>query len=531
MGDTQQHSADSDVEILLRRGFAPHRVSLEDYVAYAWEAGGDVLGQRHAEKRDGTVLRWLADAVRAAGSEAAVLDVGSSYGNHLFMLDALLGKPEGVQLVGVDLHAGGVRRANAFARTVPGFSNCRFEVADVTAGLPFRDESFDAISICDVLEHLVDPGAALAELWRVAAEGATVVVSTPLRDSLFKRAAALGNSIAGGRLYRAYYEGKGAALDEAGLPIMETPAGHDHVSEMTLAELRHVAAAREVQRRGDRAHAGHERESVVRRARRPPRCADGPSRPCTRSSAVRAGRTRRSSGCGRPDRGESSAGAASALQTRVYAGNVASASCCRDPAAPARRRASSLATAAAIGADPRVKAPGRGVEGAIPRPGADFGQRRSRRRGAPSASASRIGRPMLFRARRNRSAAACATSSSTWSRLDAAGRARILRRVLRSRDLASARRPRVRRAAPTITRSHVEGPRRYRELVRPPISDRMSFRGSSAPTYRRCPARSAAMRHWRRPPRRRRVGRIRRAPRALARRAGARSAARRARSR
>src|SRR4051812_916912 len=120
MEDSQQHSGDSgDVEILLRRGLAPHRVSLEDYVAYAWQAGGDVLGQRHAEKRDRTVLRWLAEAVRAAGSGAAVLDVGSAYGNHLFMLDALLGKPKGVQLVGVDLHAAGVRRANAFARAVP----------------------------------------------------------------------------------------------------------------------------------------------------------------------------------------------------------------------------------------------------------------------------------------------------------------------------------------------------------------------------------------------------------------------------
>ena len=52
--------------------------------------------------------------------------------------------------------------------------------------------------------------------------GGTIVVSTPLRDSLPKRAAAFGNRILGGRLYRVYYAGKEAALDEHGAPVMET---------------------------------------------------------------------------------------------------------------------------------------------------------------------------------------------------------------------------------------------------------------------------------------------------------------------
>ena len=211
-------------------------------MAYQWEATGDVLGMKHAQRRDSVTLRWLSEAVNETGGSASVLDVGCSYGNHLFMLNAKLGKPTTLELVGVDLFAASIRRANVFARAVPGFGNCRFEVADVTAGLPFEAASFNAINVADVLEHLADPRTALAELGRVAAPGATLVVSTPLRDSLFKRVAAQANRLSRGRLYLAYYRGKGAALNERGIPIMETFAGLDHVSEMTLRELTALCA-------------------------------------------------------------------------------------------------------------------------------------------------------------------------------------------------------------------------------------------------------------------------------------------------
>jgi SAM-dependent methyltransferase len=215
----------------------PHPVSLEDYVAYPWESPGNLLGRRHGEKRDAVTLKWLSNAVRGMRGSVRVLDVGCSYGHHLFMLNAALGKPHDVEMAGVDLFEPGIRRANAFAQAVPGFSNCRFQVADVAAGLPFDDESFDAINLADILERLVDPRAALREVRRVANPGATIVISTPLRDSLFKRVAAIANRVLRGRLYRSYYRGKDIELDHDGRPVMETSAGHDHVSEMTLPEL------------------------------------------------------------------------------------------------------------------------------------------------------------------------------------------------------------------------------------------------------------------------------------------------------
>jgi SAM-dependent methyltransferase len=187
-------------EILLRRGVSPHRVALEDYVAYGWEATGDVLGQRHARKRDAVILEWLAHAVRSAQKPARVLDVGCAYGDHLFMLQALLGKPEDVEMHGVDLFDIAIARASAFAAAIPGFSNCRFRVADLAEGLPFAEESFDAVNLADVLEHMLDPAAALTEIRRVTRVGGTIIISTPLRDSLFKRAAARANQLTGGRL-------------------------------------------------------------------------------------------------------------------------------------------------------------------------------------------------------------------------------------------------------------------------------------------------------------------------------------------
>ncbi|MEO8809723.1 MAG: methyltransferase domain-containing protein [Rhodanobacter sp.] len=46
--------------------------------------------------------------------------------------------------------------------------------------LPCRDDSFDLICALDILEHVVDDEGALAELARVAAPGASVLLSVPL---------------------------------------------------------------------------------------------------------------------------------------------------------------------------------------------------------------------------------------------------------------------------------------------------------------------------------------------------------------
>jgi SAM-dependent methyltransferase len=227
-------------EDLIRHDGDPHRVSFEARIAYEWEAPLNTLGARHGRHRDRVVLRWLADAVQE--NRGTVLDIGSAYGNHLFMLNAYLGKQPQVELHGVELDEKSLAFAQAFAESVPGYANCRFAHGDVSEGLSYGDETFDAVNLADVLEHLESPVVALREIHRVLRPGGTLVVSTPLRDSMFKRVAAALDRRTSGSLYRAYYRGKDTELDQRGQPVMDTRAGLDHVSEMTYEQLLQAVA-------------------------------------------------------------------------------------------------------------------------------------------------------------------------------------------------------------------------------------------------------------------------------------------------
>src|SRR5262245_59048725 len=91
-----------------------------------------------------------------------VLDVGCGPGT------ITLGLAEAVapgEVAGVDVREDrlALARAAATERKVP---NTRFEIGDVYA-LPFPDAAFDAVLVHAVLEHLPDPGRALAAVRRV----------------------------------------------------------------------------------------------------------------------------------------------------------------------------------------------------------------------------------------------------------------------------------------------------------------------------------------------------------------------------
>ena len=53
--------------------------------------------------------------------------------------------------------------------------------------LPFDDRSFDLLLACDVLEHVVDDAPALAELRRVAAPGAHLLITVPAYHWLWSK--------------------------------------------------------------------------------------------------------------------------------------------------------------------------------------------------------------------------------------------------------------------------------------------------------------------------------------------------------
>jgi SAM-dependent methyltransferase len=67
-----------------------------------------------------------------------------------------------------------------FARVVP---------ADLSArgGVPLGDGSFDVVTSWSCLEHVRDPGVALAEMWRLLRPGGLLAVDTPLVGDLCER--------------------------------------------------------------------------------------------------------------------------------------------------------------------------------------------------------------------------------------------------------------------------------------------------------------------------------------------------------
>ncbi len=90
------------------------------------------------------------------------LDVGCGAGRHVVAADAL-----GARALGLDVSRG------EFPRTGGSF------LLGDGARLPFRDATFDRVVCTEVLEHVLDPDAAVREIARVLAPAGRVAVSVP----------------------------------------------------------------------------------------------------------------------------------------------------------------------------------------------------------------------------------------------------------------------------------------------------------------------------------------------------------------
>ena len=111
--------------------------------------------------------RAHAKLLEAVGSGRRVLDVGCSSG---YLSEPL--SQRGNTLVGIELDPEAAREAERFCE--------RVLVGDLeTMDLPLEPASFDVVLCGDVIEHLRDPGAALARLRPLLRPGGRLVVSTP----------------------------------------------------------------------------------------------------------------------------------------------------------------------------------------------------------------------------------------------------------------------------------------------------------------------------------------------------------------
>lgn len=104
------------------------------------------------------------------GHERTALDIGCREGNQTRWL-----RDRGYDVKSID-----VEKA---------FVDC--QVVNVDEGLPFEDDSFDLIWCSEVLEHLKDPAASLAEMRRVSRPGGDIILTTPNSYALLFRAISL----------------------------------------------------------------------------------------------------------------------------------------------------------------------------------------------------------------------------------------------------------------------------------------------------------------------------------------------------
>lgn len=109
-----------------------------------------------------------------------VLDLGCGRGRHVY---ALYWSETPVHVVGADLSEIEVKAtADGFFELPPPPESpdrsAALSAADA-AKLPFADGSFDAVICSEVLEHVPDPEAALAEIVRVTRPGGQVALSVP----------------------------------------------------------------------------------------------------------------------------------------------------------------------------------------------------------------------------------------------------------------------------------------------------------------------------------------------------------------
>jgi len=88
--------------------------------------------------------------------------------------------------------------------------------------LPFEDESFDAVSTFDMIEHVPDAEEALRQVDRVLKPGGRFVVVCPNYFSPVIPLKALINLLKGGPGYLSFYESIGAAIVGVGQTIAGT---------------------------------------------------------------------------------------------------------------------------------------------------------------------------------------------------------------------------------------------------------------------------------------------------------------------
>lgn len=139
--------------------------SVFDYETNTWGDGYIPLGR--TGDFSSLQLDWILRQLKK--DHARVLEVGCGEGRLIRTVGRL--RPH-LAVSGMDIS----RTALGAALTYP--EAVSYVRAD-GAHLPYEDRSFDVVMCCHVLEHLFEPDAAIAEIWRVLRPGGLAVVAVP----------------------------------------------------------------------------------------------------------------------------------------------------------------------------------------------------------------------------------------------------------------------------------------------------------------------------------------------------------------
>jgi 2-polyprenyl-3-methyl-5-hydroxy-6-metoxy-1,4-benzoquinol methylase len=120
--------------------------------------------------------QWRLDQLESyAAARGTLLDVGCSAGSFL-----LAARERGWDVHGIDVSPDAVRHASTAL-------NLDARVATLEDA-PFAPRSFDAITIFECIEHMLQPGEALRAAWRLLKDDGVLLITTPNIDGFVPRA-------------------------------------------------------------------------------------------------------------------------------------------------------------------------------------------------------------------------------------------------------------------------------------------------------------------------------------------------------